>query len=94
MRIIGKTENGRLLIDADPDEVANLCGFYYRGTDGAPKLEPGMTIQVHAMFQQLYALANNAKRLGSIASELRAYADRLEMQQPIVNVLIVDGGAS
>lgn len=85
MKIIGKTDEG-LLLSATTTEVANLIGFAYdsqlRGS--GIKLEPGTEIDVAGMFNQLYKLANAQGQLAKLAAELRAYADRLEVHDPVV----------
>jgi len=86
MKIIGKTENG-LLISATETEVANLIGFYYRGADGCPRLEPGLEIVIGAMYKQLEDLRVNRKQLGGMAGKLRAIADTLELSDPVLQKL-------
>jgi hypothetical protein len=89
MKIIGKTAEG-LLLSASKDELANMVGFYWSGSEGCPPLEPGAEIKCAAMFDQLRTLASNQKALGDIATKLRMVADLLELNDPLVQKLTVE----
>jgi len=83
MKIIGKAEDG-LILTADRNEVARLIGFYYGGDNGCPELKVGMEITVAEMYQQLWDLNFNKNFLSKTAKEIRAYADLLEIKEPLV----------
>lgn len=83
MKIIGKAGDG-FILQASGTEVANLCGFYYGGSEGCPKFEVGTDVKIAAMFSQLYKLSGRAKALKKIAADLREHADLLEAKVPVV----------
>ena len=83
MKIIGKTDSG-LLLSATETELANLVGFYYSGSNGCPKFEPGMEIVVHQMYNQLRELKSNEVQLAQVATKLRMVADLLQLNDPVM----------
>lgn len=89
MKIIGQTAEG-FLLSASRNECANIVGFYYTGADGCPRFEPGMEIAIAAMFTQLYEFKKNEKALTQIASKLRAVADVLELNDPVIEKLTAE----
>lgn len=85
MKIIGQTDR-TYIIEASKDEIANLIGYYYTGSDGCPHLKPGDQIQVSAMYSKLSALKNNRWQLNSAISYLEGIAKSLELLKPIIEV--------
>lgn len=88
MKIIGTTAEG-LLLSATHDEVANLAGANSAYSNGYRKPKPGDEIKVWSRFKQLDAIHFHRAQLGKIAAELRAYADRLELHDPVVRELVL-----
>lgn len=87
MKIIGTTSEG-LLLSASKDEIAQFIGFYWKGSEGCPPLEPGVEIKCSEMYTQLTTLNSNKQELGKIATKLRMVADLLELNDPIVKKLV------
>jgi hypothetical protein len=83
MKVISKTATG-LLLDATADEIANLLSFYYRGDRVCPRIEPGLEINFAGMFEQLYKLAKQKKKLEETLTQLEAIAGLLRVSDPIV----------
>jgi hypothetical protein len=84
MKIIGTTENG-YLIDATKSEIAHLSGYYSQFDDKIKdKVKVGADINISKMFNQLYDLSSNQKRLKGTISTLRNLADLLEPVCPII----------
>lgn len=72
MKIIGNATGGKLLIEATPDEVANIMGAFsaYQLKDIGLKstdLKPGMEIKVSSAWSRLYWLSRKQDQF----SELR-----------------------
>lgn len=86
MKIIGQTDGG-LLISATKNEIANLLGFYYTGSQSCPELVAGLEIRVSDMYGQLSALNSNKKELSQLANKLRSVADLLELNDPLYRKL-------
>ena len=84
MKIIGKDGHDGFILTADRKEVARLIGFYYGGDNGCPELKVGMEITVAEMFQQLWELKIKENFLSNTAKEIRAYADLLEVKEPLI----------
>lgn len=82
MKIIG-TAKDSFLVEISRDEIYHLIGFYWHGSDGAPKLNVGDSVRVSAMYSQLYNLKNKRKALDGVVKELRAVADNLELLKPV-----------
>jgi len=83
MKIIGRTDNGYMIV-VKRHELANLCGYYSTSSDDCPTFNSGDEIKVSEMFKQLYDLAYRKEKLAKVASDLREFADLIELHQPIV----------
>jgi hypothetical protein len=83
MKIIGLADDA-CIVHAEKGELANLLGFYYYGSNGCPALKLGTVIDIHAMYGQLSVLAAKQSELADVAARLRAVAQVLETQDPIV----------
>lgn len=76
-KIIAQTHRGYLL-DISADELANLAGYYYAGTEGCPRFQPNDEVQISKLYDQLRALANLRDRgVRLLANELHSLADTL-----------------
>lgn len=87
MKIIGKTPKG-YIVEASESDVANLCGYYFAGASGYKRPEIGDTINVDAMYTQLYKSKSYEEDLLKASSSLRAIADSLLPIVPIVNLSV------
>ena len=87
MKVIGKGESGRLIVEVHKDELLNVCGYRYIGIDGAPQgFDVGMEIQVSKVFYQIERLINSEKRMKDISKNLHGLANDFEANfDPIVN---------
>ena len=83
MEIIGTSLRETIILTATRDEIANLIGYYYPGSDGCPRLDVGLKIKVSEMYHRLRSLADRKDTVASAAKMLRAYADMLELVPPI-----------
>ncbi len=84
MTIIGKTTNG-FIITAGSDEIANLIGFHYASSkSGVESMKVGAEIKVSAMYQQLYTLNYQKRKLADAQKTLRQTADLLTPVIPIM----------
>lgn len=82
MKIIGETKDS-FILTATRNEVANLIGHYWYGSD-CPRLSPGAEIKVAAMYQHLTSLAANKNTIAQAARSLRGLADLMEVHSPVV----------
>jgi hypothetical protein len=86
MKIIGKTENGFVLI-ASADEVANLIGYHSKYSDAKAvrDLDVGSEIRVAEMYRHLSRLGHAKQEISDMAAKLRAAADLITaLPDPIV----------
>jgi len=86
MKIAAQTEKG-FLIAVETEELYRLIGFYSCYDQKKPRnheFKIGDEIQVSAMYQQLYNLAEKQSKLTKIAAELRIVADVLELRDPVI----------
>lgn len=87
MKILGKRKNG-FIVDISGDELSNLIGFYYHDQAAAEiienKFQYGTEIKVSSMYKQLYSLDHGKNELGGVAKTLRAMADLIEVQNPVI----------
>lgn len=88
MKIIGQGHPGGDLwiLTASDAEIANLLGYSSIYVNGFKRdnIKVGVIIKIDAMFSQLYRLAANQAELADLAKRLRAYADLLACESPIV----------
>lgn len=85
MKIIAKSGDTKYLIETSEDELANLVGYYWRGSDNCPKFSIGQILKISDMYKQLDALKSHSKQLESAASTLEMIAKNIRMFDPIIN---------
>lgn len=79
MNIIGTSSAG-FLISASKDEIAELMGFYWSGSNGCPHIAVGSEIPVAKMFTHIEFLKSSGGKLNALAAELRVIADAVEVR--------------
>lgn len=85
MKILGQTKNG-FIVEVYNDEMANIRGYGWYGSDGYKKPEVGQEkVEVSEIWRQLETLRESKKKLSGLAKQLRAYADLIEYKEPEVN---------
>lgn len=97
MKIIGKagpSHHPTLLAELTVDELARICGFFYKGADfeshlgslGAiddrREVRLGIEIPVSAFFDRLSAIRQKQEELERLARTMHALADLIEQQSP------------
>jgi hypothetical protein len=88
MKIIGETENG-FIVETDKNELSNLVGYqtdFERtyNTNQRRSFKIGDKIQINAMFDRLYRMANKEKELMEISAKLKAAADFVDAALPTI----------
>ena len=80
MKIIGQTKEG-FILDASRQELANLIGF----SSGfkIAHLKVGAKIEIHHMYEQLYALSKMDKEVNIASDKLQKYAEELRPLMPL-----------
>ena len=74
MKIIGKTERDRVLVDASMAELCQLTGYpdnWYRERDGKAQLKPGDEIDVTTLFRH----CDKMKEISNDLARARALVD-------------------
>ena len=84
MRIIGVAGRDGLLLETNRDEVANLLGYYYGGSEGCPQLVVGMQIRIADMYRQLDDLARVHSALSEARGTLQSAAKLIELVDPLI----------
>lgn len=91
MRIVGQASGDKLLLEATPDEIANLLGFYYSGDEDLRKagfkIGPGMEFKVSAEYQKVYWLRQRNREFEGLIQRLRETADAIECSRPAFDVV-------
>ena len=92
MKIIGKTEDQKYLIEASEYDIANLFGEYSASylRDKKIKLEPGLIIEVSTAFNKLEWLQRRNREFNDLVKSLREAADKIECNKPLFN-RVIDG---
>jgi hypothetical protein len=88
MKIIGITGKG-FIVETDKDELSNLVGYqsdFSRtyNTSQRKEFKIGDQIEINAMFDRLYRMANKEKELMEISAKLKAAADFVDASLPTV----------
>lgn len=88
MKIIGDASNGKLLIEASRDEVANMLGAYsvYQMKEAGLSerdLKPGTEINVKGAWERLYWLERNWHEFNSLRDACRSALRETERLQPL-----------
>ena len=78
MKVIGKAING-FLMQASDTEMEMI-----RGGTAANRISIGDEIAVSEVFHRLRSISARSEVIGKVASELRALADSLSAQAPIL----------
>ena len=87
MKILGearKYSRSSYIIEASENELANLCGYYYRGSDGCPKFEVGDEITISEMYKRLYSLKSAEGDIARVTGSLKGIIDNLQLISPII----------
>lgn len=87
MKIIGVTQNGRVLVDASMDEMAQLTGYrsnYYRERDGKRSIGSGHEIDVKSVFEHMEGM----KRIGERLVQARGLVDPVSASIMLADNLI------
>ena len=84
MKIIGIAGESKLILEAERNDVARLCGYYYAGSRGCPTLEVGVTVNISKIYEQLYKLASAHGSLNAAQATLRSIADLLAVVDPLI----------
>ena len=71
MKIVANTDEG-FMLQAHKDEVAQLIGFYWSGSNNFPRLGIGSNINVHEMYRYLQQLKEVETNLKAISLQLAA----------------------
>lgn len=74
MKIIGKGQDGKFLIEAGDDEIANLFGGYYYGAafkEEHGEIDIGTEIDVSVAYRKLSALLKYSKSLDKLKDDLQ-----------------------
>jgi hypothetical protein len=92
MKIIGAAADGKLLIEATRDEVANLLGAYsaYQLKDAGLSenaLKPGVEIEVRGAYERLYWLQNRHHEFGHLRDALSRALRETERLQPVFSII-------
>ena len=89
-KIIAQTKGG-YLIDFPCDELARLVGFYFEGSDGCPRFQPGDEVQVSQLFAQLYELQSQRNyRIPEIVKTLTALVAALREIPPVLTPKVAE----
>ena len=84
VKVIGTGPDNSCLLEASPDEMAQLLGFYSHYDGGYKRPQLGAIVTVSEMYQRLYDLARRKGTLTQTAKELRFLADLLEVKAPVI----------
>lgn len=82
MKIIGVADKD-YIIHVSNDELSNLIGYYYSGSEGHPKLKVGDSINISEMYMQLHYLQHNEKQCEAVAKKLKDIAEWLITVNPV-----------
>jgi len=91
MKIIGKGQNGKFLIEASTDEIANLFGeYYYRETmkKAGIKIEPGLEIKIDIAYRKLSVLLKRQKEFNQLKQDLQTAINNIEIGEKLLNKYI------
>lgn len=96
MNIIGKTQNG-YIVTLDRNEMANLCGFYWKDGDDFLQwlaegrighdhgdIHVGSSIPVGEWWHRLRAIREREKELTKLSETLRGLADLVSGAWPMI----------
>lgn len=94
MKIVGTAAEGKLLIEATPNEVANLFGFHWEGELRERKIElkPGMEINASIEYQKLAWLRSRNRDFDDLVRHLRATANSIENNRGAFDSILQDAG--
>ena len=92
MKIIGKGQSGKFLIEATDREIANLFGFYWEGQlrEAGIKLEPGMEIDPSKEYDKLAWLRKRNQDFNDLVKHLRRTADLIDNNRGAFDKIIQD----
>ena len=81
MQILAKTKDG-VLITASENEVARILGFSYASENNAPRIEPGLQVEINEVYDAMHTAAfmvgqKHRGGLLGMAGDLKAYSDAL-----------------
>lgn len=86
MKIIGQTNEGYIL-SATIREIANLLGYYGSFSTGFKKPEDGDIINIADMYNHLFKLKEEQKKLSEMANSLRTAATLIDaLPEPLTTV--------
>jgi hypothetical protein len=92
MKIIGQAADGKLLLEASKNEIANLLGAYSANMlreAGLSEnyLKPGVQINVKGAYEKLYWLSNRKAAMDRLRGELLTMAQKLDDSEPLFKVI-------
>lgn len=88
MKIIGTDGDKKCIIECSEDEVANLIGYHSYWSDGfILKDLIGKEIQISKMYQKLYRLSADHRRIKETRTNLKEMLDILDDIEPVLTDL-------
>lgn len=88
MKIIAENMQGctqNYIVEVSDTELARMLGFYFEGSEGCPRFETGIEVNVGEIYRTLYDLQQQKNTVKEVAETLRSYADKLEIQIPALD---------
>jgi hypothetical protein len=90
MKIIGEIPgyDKRYIVEIKENELANLCGYYYKGEKSCPDFSVGIHIKVGEIFHQLYNLKSAQSQIEQASKTLHSIANLALIINPIIEEVI------
>ena len=91
MKIIGKGQNEKFLIEASTNEIANMFGEYYTTSllrEQNIKIEIGLEINMTAAYRKLSVLLKRQKEFDQLKQDLQTAINNIEIGEKLLNKYI------
>lgn len=87
MKILGEARkhcDKSFIVEVSANELANLCGYYFDGSEGCPRVEVGDEIPISKIFERLYGLKRAEGDIARVTGSLKGIIDNLQLINPII----------
>lgn len=81
MKIIGEREGSlrkEYIVEMDADEVANILGYYWHGSNGIPDIKVGTTFDIQNMYNAIHDTIGTKIQLTEFADKLENMLDSIK----------------
>jgi hypothetical protein len=84
MKILAAGDKETFICEASADELANLIGYYYAGSEAYERIKVGQEIHVAQLYRQLYKMKDLEPELKRMQGVLMDVFENLTLLDPIV----------